>query len=142
MLFWEENKNNLPTTLLHVDFHSDMWPPGNPIDYQFSKMPGFLKISIYTESIYDLVENGVCITSFLLPSVLRYGFDNIIFLKPIGNEEQIFEQRQIGTVNGEGKFIRNPNNKNTLFFPDKKSFNYTQTTSLKNVNCDDYVLDY
>ncbi|MDR2067108.1 MAG: hypothetical protein LBP57_04685 [Endomicrobium sp.] len=77
-------------------------------------------MSIYTESIYDLVEKGVCITSFLLPSVLRYGFDNIIFLKPIGNEEQISEQRQIGTVNGEGKFIRNPNNKNTLFFPDKK----------------------
>ncbi|MDR3124574.1 MAG: UPF0489 family protein [Endomicrobium sp.] len=131
----------MSATLLHVDFHSDMWSPGNPIDYQFSKMPGFLKMSIYTESIYDLVENGVCITSFLLPSVLRYGFNNIIFLKPIGNEEQISEQRQIGTVNGEGKFIRNSNNKNILFLPDKKSFNYTETTYLENVNCDDYVLD-
>ncbi len=140
MLFWEEHKKDLPKTVLHVDFHSDMWTPGSPIDYQFSKAPGYLKESIYVEDIRELVEKHICPTSFLLPSILRYRFNNIIFLKPLGLDIER-KHCKAGTVNGEGKIIRGPVETNEMFFPDLIDYTYSEITSLCGVQLNDFVLD-
>lgn len=140
MLFWEEHKNDLPKTVLHVDFHSDMWTPGSPIDYQFSKAPGYLKESIYNEDIQELVQKHICPTSFLLPSILRYRFENIIFLKPLGLDVET-KYCKIGTLNGEGKIIRGPVENNEAFFPDIINYTYSEITSLRDIQFDDYILD-
>jgi hypothetical protein len=140
MLFWEKHKKDLPKTVLHVDFHSDMWAPGSPIDYQFSKAPGYLKESIYMGDIRELVQKHICPTSFLLPSILRYRFENIIFLKPLGLDIETKHCR-VGTLHGKGKIIRGPVENNEIFFPDLINYTYSEITSLCGVQFKDYILD-
>jgi len=39
------------------------------INYQYAKTPGFLNASVYSDSVYDLLEKDVTPTSFLIPYV-------------------------------------------------------------------------
>lgn len=139
MIYWESIRTFMPKTVLHVDFHADMWAPGRAINYQYANTPGYLNCSVYSESIYDLLKD-VSPTSFLMPSVLRYGIEKIIFLKPTGSCGPS-KKITIGTLNGEGRVIRNVDSRNEIFFPDATTFEYVEANSLENVELDDYVLD-
>lgn len=140
MLFWESIREFMPKTVIHVDFHADMWAPGSAINYQFAKTPGYLKKSVYSKNIYDLLSENITPTSFLIPSILRYGFEKIIFLKPTGICQST-QRITIGTLNGDGKIIRNVNEKNRAFFPDATTFEFIEVDSLKNITTNDCVLD-
>ena len=64
MLFWESIREFMPKTVIHVDFHADMWAPGSAINYQFAITPGYLKKSVYSKNIYDLLSENITPTSF------------------------------------------------------------------------------
>lgn len=139
LLYWESIRTHMPRTILHVDFHADMWAPGRDVNYQYARTPGYLNCSVYCDSIYDLLKD-VSPTSFLIPSILRYGIERIIFLKPTGlcgSSKKI----TIGTLNGEGRVVRSVDSRNRIFFPDAITFEYVETHSLDDVKVEDYVLD-
>ena len=140
MIYWERIKHILPKTVVHVDFHADMWAPGKAINYQYAKSPGYLNNSVYSNDIYKLVEEDISPTSFLIPSVLRYRFQKVVFLRPTGICEPT-RKITIGTLNGEGKIIRNVDSSNKDFFPDAIAFEYSETNNLNDAFSDDYVLD-
>lgn len=140
MLYWEKFRDILPKTVVHVDYHADMWAPGKAINYQYAKSPGYLHNSIYCDDIYKLVQEDLSPTSFLIPSVLRYQIARVIFLKPVGICETP-RKITLGTVNGEGKIIRSVNNDNESFFPDAITFEYIEAKDLFSVQTDDYILD-
>lgn len=140
MIYWESIRAIMPRTVLHVDFHADMWAPGKAINYQYAKTPGYLKTSVYNDNVYELLNKDITPTSFLIPSVLRYGINKIIFLKPTGTCE-LSKKITIGTLGGEGKIIRSVDEHNKDFFPDANTFEYIETNSLENIEIGDYVLD-
>lgn len=140
LLFWEEYKNLLPKTVLHVDYHADMWAPGNPIDYEFSCVPGYTNISIYNSDIRRVVEECLSPTSFLIPAILRYRFEKLYFLKPTGSRLK-YSNPIIGTIEGKGQFIRIVNELNKSVFPDSICYEHYEIENLEKFPDEDYILD-
>ena len=132
LLFWDEVflSKKAPRTLLHVDGHSDMGTP-------------WLTESVYTKDVAGLVERQLSIANFIIPAVIRGYFDNVIFLGR-GVEEKGRQKRRIGSLYGEGVWIKGNLKKDKLtrrLFPDAKEWHYAVVADPASVPKKPVVLD-
>ncbi len=135
-IFWEEalraGRFRKGSTLLHVDFHSDMDVP--PLDE-----------SVYTADFRRLAREQLQINNFIVPAVMRGTFDEVLFLGR-ADPPQATTPRNVGSLRGEGRWITDnlklPRERIArALYPDLRRYRYAVFNDARKIRARPVVLD-